>query len=145
MPDYLDANLWSTTHNVKISTVNLDADVEANGLRPVHCQMMEQTHVTDTNLQKELLPEYKRNSKNKSQEYSKFLVDKKSLITILFEQCDEATQTKISLGATYTADHNAGRLLAFIEQMCTVCFGGDDGGLSYGSYKQAIAIKLLNT
>ena len=46
--------------------------------------MMEQTHVFDTNLQKELLSEYKRNSKNKSQEYAKFLADKKALITILF-------------------------------------------------------------
>ena len=35
--------------------------------------------------------EYKRNSENKIQEYSKFLADKKSLITILFGQCDEAT------------------------------------------------------
>ena len=29
--------------------------------------------------------------------------------------------------------------------MRTVCFGGDDGGLSYGPYKQVIAIKSLNT
>ena len=29
--------------------------------------------------------------------------------------------------------------------MHTVCFGGDDGGLSNGPYKQVVAIKLLNT
>ena len=29
--------------------------------------------------------------------------------------------------------------------MRTVCFGGDDGGLSYGPYKQIVAIKSLNT
>ena len=107
--------------------------------------MMEQTHVIDANLQKELLLEYKRNSKNKSQEYAKFLADKKSLITILFRQCDEATQTEIAFRATYTADRNAGRLLAFVEQMRTVCFGSDDGVLSFRPYKQVIAIKLLNT
>ena len=28
--------------------------------------------------------------------------------------------------------------------MRTVCFGGDDGGLSYGPYKQVVAMKLLN-
>ena len=28
--------------------------------------------------------------------------------------------------------------------MRTVCFGGDDGGLSYGLYKQVVAIKSLN-
>ena len=73
------------------------------------------------------------------------LPDKKLLITILFGQCDEATHTKIALGATYTADCNAGRLLTFIEQMRTVCFGGDDGSLSYGPYKQVVEIKSLNT
>ena len=28
--------------------------------------------------------------------------------------------------------------------MRTVCFGGDDGGLSYGPYKQVVAVKLMN-
>ena len=64
---------------------------------------------------------------------------------ILFEQCDEATQIKIALGATYTADRDAGRLLAFIKQMRTICFGSNDGGLSYGPYKKVVAIKSLNT
>ena len=114
-------------------------------MRPVTYRVLEQTIVIDANLQKELLSEYKRNSKNKSQEYNKFLADKKTLITILYGQCDEATQTKIALGDTYTADHYAGRLLAFIERMRTICFSGNDGGLSYAPYKQVVAIKLLNT
>ena len=114
--------------------MNPDANAEANVLCPVRYQIKEQTHITDANLQKVLLSEYKRNSKNKTQEYSKFLADKKSLITILFGQCDEATQTKISLEVTYTEDRNTGRLLAFIEQIHTVCFGGDDGGLPYGRF-----------
>ena len=92
--------------------------------------MMEQTHVFNANLQKELLSEYKRNSKNKSQADAKFLADKKALITILFGHCDKATKTKIVLGATYAADHQAGRLSACIKRMHTVCFGDDDGGLS---------------
>ena len=29
--------------------------------------------------------------------------------------------------------------------MRTVCFGGDDGGLSYGLYREVEAIKSLNT
>ena len=107
--------------------------------------MLEQTVVTDANLQKPLLSEYERNSKNKSQEYNKFLADKKSLITILFGQCDEATQTEIALGANYTEDRDARRLLAFIEQMRSICFGDDDVGLSYGPYEQVVAIKSLNS
>ena len=106
---------------------------------------MEQTIVTKANLQKQLLLEYKRNSKNKSQEYSKFLRDKKSLITILFGQCDGATQTEIALGDNYIEDCNDGRLLAFIERLCAICFGGDNSGLSYAPYKQVVAVKSLNT
>ena len=41
-------------------------------------------------------------------------------------------------------DRNTGRLLAFIERIRTVCFGGDDDGLSYGPYNQVVAIKLMN-
>ena len=79
-----DANLRSTTHHVQVSTVDPEADATADGSLLVCYGIMEQTNVTDANLQKELLPEYKYNSKNISQEYTKFLADKKSLIKILF-------------------------------------------------------------
>ena len=91
---YSDANRWSSTHHVQIDSVNPDATEGVDQItneRPVTYQTVEQTIVTYTNLQKQLLSEYERNSKNKSQEYTKFLADKKSLITILYEQCDEAT------------------------------------------------------
>ena len=120
MPTYPNATQWSTTHHVQVSTVNPFDVPAADGSRPVHFEIMEQTHIFDGSFQKELLLEYERDSKNKSQEYTKFLADKKALITILSGQCDEATRTKIALGATYTADHQAGRLIAFIKQMCTV-------------------------
>ena len=87
---------------------------------------------------------YKRNSKKKSQEYAKFLANKKALITIIFGQCGKATKTKISLGATYTIDRQARRLIQFLKQLPTVCFGGDGSGLSYTPYEQVVAVKLLN-
>ena len=96
MSIYPNAAQWSTFHHVEVTTVNPNnAADRVTGERPVRFQMMEQTHVFDANLQKELLLEYKRNSKNKSQEYAKFLTDKKALITTIFGQCDEATKTKI--------------------------------------------------
>ena len=106
--------------------------------------MVEQTHVFDANLQKQLLPEYKRKSKNTSLEYTKFLADKKALITIIFGQCNEAIKTKIALSTTYAVDHREGKLINFIKRLQTVCFGGDDGGLSYGPYKQVVVIELMN-
>ena len=64
---------------------------------------------------------------------------------ILLGQCDGAIQIKIALGVNYTEDRNARRLLAFIEQMYTICFVGNHGGLSYGHYRQIVAIKSLIT
>ena len=59
MPDYLDANLWSTTYHVHVSIINQDNDPDDATSEPLVCyQMMEQTHVFDANLQKELLSEY---------------------------------------------------------------------------------------
>ena len=85
------------------------------GLHPTHFEMMERTHFFDANIQKELPSEYKQDSKNKSQEYAKFLADKKALTTIIYKQCDEATKTEIALRATYAADRQAGRLIAFLN------------------------------
>ena len=116
MLPYLDTNQWSTTHHVQVSTINpTNVSDAVTGERPACFEMMERTHVFDTNLQKELLSEYKRDSKNKSQEYSKFLADKKALITIILGQCDEATNTKIALERTYAADRQAGRLIEFLN------------------------------
>ena len=66
-------------------------------------------------------------------------------MTILFGQCDEATQTKIVLGDNYTEDRNEGRLLAFIQRLRAICFYGNDGGLTFPPSKQVVAIKSLNT
>ena len=55
MPAYPDANQWSTTYHVQISTVDPQADAASSRLRPVSYETMEQTHVTDANLQKEKL------------------------------------------------------------------------------------------
>ena len=41
-------------------------------------------------------------------------------------------------------DRRVGSLIVFLEQLHTVCFGSDDGYLSYGSYKQVVAVKLMD-
>ena len=100
MPAYPNANLWSNTHQIQVATVAAGVALiegSTTGQHVTTYQLVDQTIVTNANLQKQLLSEYERNLKNKSQEYSKFLTDKKSLITILFGQCDEATQTEIAL------------------------------------------------
>ena len=130
---------------MKIQTVTPTATIDATtGVRPFVPIVIEQTHRFYANLQKQLLSEYERKSKIKSEAYVQFLPNKKALITIIFGQCDEATKTKIALKATYAANRQAGNLIKFIKQLHIVCFGSDDGDLSYGPYKQVVTIKLMN-
>ena len=53
-------------------------------------------------------------------------------------------KTKISLGRTYDVDYQAGIIIEFLKQVCKVCFGSNDGGLSFGPYKQVVSVKLMN-
>ena len=56
MPPYTNTNLWSTTHHIQVSIVDLHDNTDEDiGESPVCYQMMEQTHVFDANLQKKLL------------------------------------------------------------------------------------------
>ena len=93
MPAYPKVTLWSHTHRIQVSTVADKANLVEGVLteRVTTYKLVNKTIITDANLQKQLLSEYNRKSKLKSQEYSKFLQDKKSVITILYGQCDEAT------------------------------------------------------
>ena len=106
---------------MEIQTVTPDTAIDTiTGVRLFVPIVVEQIHDFDANLQKQLLFEYKRKSKIKSEEYPKFIADKKALIIIIFGQCDEATKTKIALGATYAADWQAGNIIKFIKQLRTV-------------------------
>ena len=67
IPTFPNTTQLSTTHHVQVSTIILNDLPDAlTGGRPLHFEVMRQTHVFETNLQKELLSEYKQNSKNKS-------------------------------------------------------------------------------
>ena len=78
MLPYPNATLWSHTHQIQIATI-CDRAAQVVGSRiervPTY-ELVNKTIVTNENLQKKLLSNYKHNSKLKSQEYSKFLQDK---------------------------------------------------------------------
>ena len=144
MLTYPDATWWSNAHHVEIQTVAPGATIDATtGVCPFICIVGEQTHVFDANLQKQLLSEYKRKSKNKSLEYWKFLTNKKALITIILDSAMKQPKPKVlsKKPTQWTVKQN---LINFINRLQTLCFGGDDGGLSYWPYKQVIAIKSMN-
>ena len=86
MPSYPDIALWAHTQQIQIANVT-DGAALVVGWTTEHVftyELVNKTIITNANLQKQLLSDYEPNSKLKSQEYSKFLQEKKSLISILY-------------------------------------------------------------
>ena len=65
-------------------------------------------------------------------------------MTIIYGQCDNATRTEIPLGTNYEFIHANGKLINFLKILRTVCYGSDDGGLSFKPYKNVVVVKSLN-
>ena len=76
--------------------------------------------------------------KLKLQEWSKLIADKKSLMTIIYGQCDDVTRTKIALANDYKIIRCDAELIAFLAIVQTVCYGSNDGGLSFKPYKNVV-------
>ena len=142
---YPDLALSSSTYHVQIHTVNPAAIPDAQTLRcAVITNMQEEFHIFNPNLQKRLLSEYNLKCKLKLQEWSKLTSDKKSLMTIIYGQCKYATRTEIALGTNYKIIRANAELINFLAILRTVCYGSDDGGLSFKPYKNVVVVKSLN-
>ena len=147
MLPYLDANLWFHTHQIQIATVaDRAALVEGSFTqRFATYESVDKTIVKNANLQTTAIIGIQTQFKTQVSRVLQVHWDIKTLITIIFGQCDEATQTEIALGDNYAADRDEGMLLSFLERVHPICFGGNDGGLTYLPYKQVVAVKSLNT
>ena len=88
--------------------------------------------------------EYDLKWKLKLQEWSKLNVDKKSLMTIIYGQCDNATRTKIALCTNYKTVCANGELINFLAILRKFCYGIDDGSLSFKPHKNVVGTKSLN-
>ena len=89
-PPYQDSDLWSNTCDVESKTIDRLVVPLGNNKRLSIIKLEQKSHVFNANLQKQLLSDFKQKSKIKSEECSKFVADKKALITIIFGQCDKA-------------------------------------------------------
>ena len=95
----------SSTHYVNLGSIDpiVGLDVPYS-VRPTCTKMVEKSPIFAPNLQKQVLSDYNQELKLKLQEWDKLIANKKSLMTIIFKQYDDATKTKISLCASYEAD-----------------------------------------
>ena len=54
-------------------------------------------------------------------------------MTIILNQCDEATRTKIALSTSYEDNFEAEKLIKFLARVYTVCNVTNDGDILFGS------------
>ena len=66
------------------------------------------------------------------------------MITIVYGQCDDASQTEVALNPNYKINRKDGNLIKFITRVQTVCYGSKEGGLSFKPYKNVVVVKSLN-
>ena len=65
-------------------------------------------------------------------------------MTIIYGQCNDATRTEIALSADYKIICRDVELIRFLEIVRKVCYGSDNGGLSFKPYKNVVVVKSLN-
>ena len=130
--------------NIKIDTVDLNATPHGTtGARLTINIVTTKTRIFDANLQKKLLSEYDL-AKIKQQEWTKHIADKKTLMTLISGQYNNATLTKLALGATYEVDYNEGDLIKFLNKLKVVFYKINDSGLSFKPYKVVVVVKSLH-
>ena len=112
---YPDQALWSSTYHVQTDVVDATAPVDKQTLRrPLISEMQQKSKVFNPNLQKRILSEYDLKCKLKLQEWSKLTSDKKSLMTIIYGQCNSATRTEITLVTNYKTVRANGELINYL-------------------------------
>ena len=142
-PTYPLASQWSSTYHVEVNTVDPNGQLNTNGTRVIIKALQKRTNIHNPNLQKQLLSEHDMKSKLELQEWYKLTTDKKALMTIIYGQCDDATRTEISIGARYKDICDDAEIINFLALVQKVCFGSNDGGLSFKPHKITVAIKSI--
>ena len=116
VPSYPDATKWSLDHEVYVEVVNKNQP-SVKGLHPTMSILTKKTIITNSNLQKQLLSKYNQEFKLKSQEWAKLKADKMAVITIVYGQCNDASQTKIALDSDYKTNCKDGNLIKFLKKV----------------------------
>ena len=100
VPSYPDATKWSLDHEVYVEVVDKNQP-PVKGLHQTMSILTKKTIITNSNLQKQLLSKYDQQFKLKSQEWAKLKADEMAVITIIYRQCDDVSQTEIALDPDY--------------------------------------------
>ena len=95
--------------------------------------MVEITPIHNSNPQEQSPLNYDQESSTKSQKWNKLIVDKKSVLKIILNQCNEDTRVEIALSSSYEDNLEAGKLNKFLARVRTVCDNTEDADIFFGS------------
>ena len=95
-------------HNVKQGFVDpiIGLGVPSSS-SPIDPKMVENTPIFNSNPKKQHCLDHVQESKTKSQEWDKLIANKKSVIKIILDQCDEDIRGEIALGPSYENNFKA--------------------------------------
>ena len=86
-----------------------------SGNVPIKSEMVEITPIPSTNPQVSHSYVCSKRTFSRSHEWDKLIADKKSIMKLILNRCDEATREEITLGQSPEYDVMAGGLLKFIK------------------------------
>ena len=111
--------------------IGLDVPSKAS---PIDTKVVENPPMFNPNFQEQTWLNQNQESKLKLQERNKLSANKKSLMTIILDQCDKATRADIALSSSYEDNFEAGELIKFLARVHTVCDKTNDGNVLFGSW-----------
>ena len=99
MSDHAIKRRYSFKHHVKLGFVNpiIGLDVPS-GDSLIDSEMVENTPISNPYLQEQHRLDYNQELTTKSHEWDKLIADKKSVMKIILDQCDEDTRAESALG-----------------------------------------------
>ena len=132
-PDATQRATWSRT-------VQVNAGPDANN-NPI---MVDKEIITNQYLMNLALGKYDRERKEKEKKWNNCQRDKKSVITVIRGQLDDDTLAELELSTGYELASENADIVTILNNLKAICFGGDDGGISFKPMSCMIAIKSLH-
>ena len=121
-------------HHMKLGVVDPIIGLNVpSGNSPINSEIVEYTPISNMN---PLVPQHSDRDEgafSKSYEWDKLIADKKSIMELILNRCDEATREEITLGQSPEYDVMAGGFLKFIKRLRKVCAHSKGKDVFFGS------------
>ena len=105
---------------------------------PIDPEIKENTLIFNLNPQDQQRLNYNHELIVKSQEWDKLIANKKYVIKIILDLCNEETKADIAINLSYKKNMKTGDLIKFFMQMRKICDNAKDKNIFFGSRLSSI-------